>query len=169
MGDRGVAQQTLDVGLAQRHQVTEDDRNERDNAQHHANRFAITHRGVQEQTHNHAEDSDFTRRRQEGRDRCRRTLVDVWRPQVERNQREFKAKANNHHAQTRQQQRLMHHAVAEALTDGQEGEVTRLCIQQRDTEQQERRRGSRQNGVLDSRFQRALLTEGVTNQAEQRQ
>ena len=86
MGDRGVAQQTLDVGLAQRHQVTEDDGHERDNAQHHADRFAVTHRGVQEQTHDHTEDSDFARRRQEGRDRCRGTLVYVWRPQVERNQ-----------------------------------------------------------------------------------
>ena len=63
----------------------------------------------------------------------------------------------------------MHHAVAEALTERHEGEITRLCVKQRDTEQQERRRGSRQDRVLDTRFQRALLTEGVTNQAEQRQ
>src|SRR5690606_28443306 len=60
-------------------------------------------------------------------------------------------------------------AVAEALTERHEREVTRLCVKQSDTEQQERRRGSRQDRVLDTRFQRALLTEGVTNQAEQRQ
>lgn len=50
-----------------------------------------------------------------------------------------------------------------------EGEITRLCVQQRDTEQQERRGSSGQDGVLDRRFQRAFLAEGVTNQAEQRE
>ena len=169
MRDRRVAQQTLDIGLAQRHQVTEDDGDERDDAQHHANRFAVTHRRVQEQTHHYPEDSDFARRRQEGRHRSRCPLVDVWRPQVERHQREFEAKANNHHAQTRQQQRLMQHTVTEALAERHKGEVTGLCVHQRNTKQQERGRRRRQDGVLDACFQRALLAEGVTNQTEQRQ
>ena len=88
---------------------------------------------------------------------------------MERNQREFKAEANNHHAQTRQQQRLVQHAVAEALAKRHERKVTGLRVQQRNTKQQEGRGSSRQDGVLDARFQRTLLTEGVTNQAEQRQ
>ena len=169
MRDRRVAQQTFDVGLAQRHQVTEDDGDERDNAQHHANRFTVTHRCVQEQTHHHPEDGDFARRRKEGRHRRWRALVNVWRPQVERHQREFEAKANNHHSQTRQQQRLMQHAVTEALAERHKGEVTGLCVHQRNTKQQERGRRRRQDGVLDACFQRALLAEGVTNQTEQRQ
>ena len=63
----------------------------------------------------------------------------------------------------------MEHAVAEALAERHEREVTGLCVQQRNTKQQERGRSSRQDGVLDACFQRALLTEGVTNQTEQRQ
>ncbi len=169
MRDGGVTEQTFDIGLAQRHQVTEDDGDEGNDTQNHTNRFALAYRCVQEQTHHHTEDSDFARCRQEGGDRRRSTLVNVWRPQVERHQREFKAEAHNHHAQTCQQQRLMQHAVAEALAERFEGEVTGLSIDQRNTEQQEGRSSSRQDRILDTRFQRALLTEGITNQAEQRQ
>ena len=84
--DRRVTKQTFDVGLAQRHQVTEDNRSKGNHTQHDTYRFAITYRCVQEQTHHHAEDSDFARRRQEGGNRSRSALVYVWRPQVEWNQ-----------------------------------------------------------------------------------
>ncbi|MNB96991.1 hypothetical protein D3C75_442090 [compost metagenome] len=63
----------------------------------------------------------------------------------------------------------MQHGVAEALTERHEREVTGLCIQQRHTKQQEGRCRSRQNHVLDSGFQRTLLAECITNQAEQRE
>ncbi len=167
--DRRVTEQTFDVGLAQRHQVTEDDRGKGDNAQHHAYRFAVAYRRIQEQTHHHAEDSDFARRRQEGGNRRRRALVNVWRPQVERHQREFKAQTDNHQAKARQQQRLVQHTIAEALTERFERQVAGLRVHQRHPEQQERRGGGGEDGVFDTGFQRAFLAESITNQAEQRQ
>ncbi|MNE66156.1 hypothetical protein D3C80_1616900 [compost metagenome] len=63
----------------------------------------------------------------------------------------------------------MQHVVAKTLTQCHKREITGLCVQQRDTKQQEGRGRSRQNRILDTRFQRALLTVRVTNQAEQRQ
>ena len=167
--DRRVTEQTFDVGLAQCHQVTEDDRGKGDNRQHHANRFAVTHWCVKEQTHHHAEDSDFARRRQEGRNRRRRALVYVWCPQVERHQRELEAEADNHQAKTCQQQRLVEHAVAKVFTQCNERQVARLRVHQCHTKQQERRRCSRKDGVFDTGFQRTFLAESVTDQAKQRQ
>jgi len=167
--NRRVTEQTFDVGLAQRHQVTEDDGGKGDNRQHHANRFAVTHRCVEEQTHHHTEDSDFARRRQEGGNRRRCALVYVWRPQVERHQREFEAEANNHQSETCQQQRLVEHTVAEVFTQRDKRQVARLRIHQRHTEQQERRRCGRKDSVFDTGFQRTFLAESVTDQAKQRQ
>ena len=169
MGDGRVTEQALNVGLAQRHQVTEDDRGEGDQAQHHAYRFAVAHRHVQEQTHHYAEDSDLAGGRQEGGDRRRRPLVNVRRPQVERHQRQFKAKTDDHQTEARQQQRLVQHVVRQAFAQREEGQVAGVRIHQRHTEQQEGRSCRGEDGVFDARFQRTLLAEGVTNQAEQRQ
>ena len=72
---------------------------------------------------------------------------------MERHQRELEAKADNHHAETCQQQRFVQHVVAKALTERDEGQVAGLRIQQRHTKQQEGRSGGGQNGVLDARFQ----------------
>ena len=169
MRDRRVTEQTFNIGLAQRHQVTEDDGSKGNHAQYDTYRFAIPYRCVQEQTHHHAEDSDFARRRQEGGNRSRSALVNVWRPQVERNQRKFKAEANNHQTEARQQQRFVQHAVAEALTERNKRQIARLRVHQRHTEQQEGRRCGRQNGVFDTGFQRTFLTERIANQTKQRQ
>lgn len=96
-------------------------------------------------------------------------LVNVRRPQVERHQRQFKAKTDNHQAKTRQQQRLVQHVVRRAFAQREEGQVAGVRIHQRHTEQQEGRSCRGEDGVFDARFQRTLLAEGVTNQAEQRQ
>ena len=154
--------------MAQRHQVTEDDRGEGDQAQHHAYRFTVAHRHVQEQTHHHAEDGDLAGGRQEGGDRRRRALVNVRRPQMERHQRQFKAKTDDHQTEARQQQRLVQRIVRQAFTQREEGQVAGVRIHQRHTEQQERRGCSGEDSVFDARFQRTLLAEGVADQAEQR-
>ena len=88
---------------------------------------------------------------------------------MERHQREFEAEANNHQAETCQQQRLVEHTVAEVFTQRDKRQVARLRIHQRHTEQQERRRCGRENGVFDTGFQRTFLAESVTDQAKQRQ
>ena len=100
MGNGRVTEQTFNIGLAQRHQVTEDDGDKGDQTQYDADGFALTYRCVQEQTHHDAKDSNLACRCQEGRNRRWRPLINVRRPQVERHQRQFKTKANNHQPQT---------------------------------------------------------------------
>ena len=70
-------------------------------------------------------------------DTRRRALVNVRRPQVERNQRQLKAEADDHQPQTRQQQRFVQGVISQAFTQRQEGQVARVRIDQRHTEQQE--------------------------------
>ncbi len=70
--------------------------------QHHAATLSPT--GIEERTHHHAEDSNFTRVARKVETGTRRALINVWRPQVER--RESLKRTDNHQAKARQQQRL---------------------------------------------------------------
>ena len=88
---------------------------------------------------------------------------------MERHQRQFKAKTDDHQTEARQQKRLVQRVVSQALAQREEGQVTGIRIHQRHTEQQERRGCRGEDGVFDARFQRTFLAEGVTDQAEQRQ
>ncbi|MNV49681.1 hypothetical protein D3C71_1416430 [compost metagenome] len=66
VGNRRVTQQTLDVGLADGHQVAEQNRTDGNDRQHHAQRFVVGSRRIQEQTHNDRKDSNLAGGGQEG-------------------------------------------------------------------------------------------------------
>ncbi|MOA56185.1 hypothetical protein D3C78_1801200 [compost metagenome] len=66
VGDRRVTEQTLDIGLADSHQVAEQNRADGNDRQHHAQRFVVGSRCIQEQTHHYGEDCNLAGGRQEG-------------------------------------------------------------------------------------------------------
>ncbi|MNR14298.1 hypothetical protein D3C85_1307680 [compost metagenome] len=65
-------------------------------------------------------------------------------------------------------QRAWQTGSRQRLTDADEAQGTRVCVQQRHAEQQERGAGSRQHHVLDTGFQRTLVEEGISHQTVDR-
>ncbi len=171
MGDGRVTEQALNVGLAQRHQVTEDDRGEGDQAQHHAYRFAVAHRHVYRNrritTPKIAILLAVARKVETGAGAPGKRPS----PRVERHQRQFKAKTDDHQTKTRQQQRLVQHVVRQGFCParGRTGCRSSAYTSAIPNSRKDEAAAGEEQSVFDARFQRTLLAEGVTNQAEQRQ
>ncbi len=87
---------------------------------------------------------------------------------MERYQRQLERQTDQHHAQTQLSQRARQASRSQSLTDTDEAQRTRVGVQQRHTEQQERGTGGRQHHVLDAGFQRTLVEEGVSHQTVDR-
>ncbi|VVO40179.1 hypothetical protein PS723_05760 [Pseudomonas fluorescens] len=168
MRDGRVTQQTLEVALGQRQQVTEQDRRDGDNGQYVAQDTAVGHWRDLEQPHHHREHCDFRRRRQERRHGCRSTFVDVRGPEVEGYQRQLERQADQHHGQAQLRDRVRQTGSGQCLADAAEAHAAGFCVKQRHAEQQERRAGGRQHHVLDAGFQRTLVEEGIGHQAVDR-
>ncbi|MNN19071.1 hypothetical protein D3C81_1323000 [compost metagenome] len=87
---------------------------------------------------------------------------------MERYQRQLERQTDQHHAQAQLRQRAWQTGSRQRLTDADEAQGTRVCVQQGHTEQQERGTGRRQHHVLDTGFQRALVEEGIGHQTVDR-
>ncbi len=169
MGDRGVTQQTLDVGLAQRQQVAGKHRQEGDHAHQGEQPAVLGHRRKEEETHQQGEDGRLADRGKKGRDRCRSAFVDVGRPDMEGHQRQLEGQRHQDHAHAHE-----HPGMAGSRRSWRRGsqafvvQVAGGGVEQRHAEQQEGGGRARQHHVLEAGLQRLPLAVGVGDHAVQR-
>ena len=155
VGDRRVRQCPLQVGLHDRGDGADD---ERQDGQRHDDRApvgAVDRERHQEDPQERREPGDLGGRRHERGDRAGCALVDVGRPHVERHRRDLEPEADDQQRDAGEQRAVLVERVpGEEARDPGEGGGAGRAVHQRHAVEEDRRREGAEHEVLDAGFLR---------------
>ncbi len=137
MGDAGIGQHPLDVGLDQGHNVAQ---HQCGDAEHQEDRGPVGLKPAQsfgENAEKSAETGGLRGHGHEGRDGCRSALVDVRRPHVKRDDGEFEGESDRQQDRGEQEQRIIQASADHSVGDGWQAGAAGGAIEQGDTVQQD--------------------------------
>ena len=153
--DRRVRDQSLQRRLPDRARVADDDGDRGQGRQRRSpGRRRVDQRDVEEPQH-HAERGGLGGHRHEGRDGCRRALVDVRRPLVERRHRRLEGQPGHHQRDAGEEEHVVAHLGARG-GDPREVGRARRPVQEREPVQQGGRADRADDQVLEARLERVL-------------
>ena len=102
MGDRRVSEHPLEVGLGDRHEIADDDRQHRKDDEHPAPAFVQAAQALDDDPHQHGEGADLGGRPDEQRHRRGGAVIDIRDPHVKRNRPELERDADQDKGQGEQ-------------------------------------------------------------------
>ena len=145
--DARISQHPLHVGLRQGDDVADGHgQHGQDGDDRHPVR-ALQSQALGEETDQQGEGAELGPDRQEAGDRCRRSLVGVWRPVVERYGRRLEGGAHRQQRDRRQRRRQQVAGLAQRRSDLADARRPGQAVGPADAEQQDRRREAAEQGI----------------------